>query len=89
MITVKSDNVIQITSKRFGFFPQSFTWRDKTYEVCVERCWTISHRWLWEVEQYYFRVRCAEGTFEIYQDQKTCTWHIASFNPAATPATAD
>jgi hypothetical protein len=71
---------IRMVSKRFGYFPQAFTWRGRHYNVhAVERCWTVSRRWLWEVERHCFRVRCAEGTFELYQDVKKNTWHIDRF----------
>lgn len=71
---------IRMTSKRFGYFPQSFVWRGQEYDVdAVERCWTISQRWLWEVSRHCFRVRCAEGRFELYQDVKKNTWHVDRF----------
>ena len=71
---------IKMESKRFGYFPQAFTWRGRRYNVhAVERCWTISRRWLWEVERHCFRVRCAEGDFELYQDVKKNTWHVGYF----------
>ncbi len=74
---------VKIESKRFGYFPQSFTWRGRRYNVhAVERCWTVSRRWLWEVERHCFRVRCAEGAFELYQDVKNNTWHIERFERA-------
>ena len=74
---------IRMENKRFGYFPQTFTWRGRRYEVhAVERCWTISKRWVWDVERHCFRVRCAEGTFELYQDVRRNTWHIDRFERA-------
>jgi hypothetical protein len=71
---------IRMEVKRFGYFPQTFTWRGRRYEVhAVEECWTVSHRWFWDVERHCFRVRCAEGTFELYQDAKRNTWHVDRF----------
>lgn len=71
---------IRMEARRFGYFPQTFVWRGKRYEVhAVEQCWTISRRWFWGVERHCFRVRCAEGTFELYQDVKRNTWHIERF----------
>ncbi len=71
---------IRMTSKRFGYFPQSFVWRGREYDVdAVERCWTVSQRWLWEVKRHCFRVRCAEGRFELFQDVKNNTWHVNRF----------
>lgn len=32
---------IRMEAKRFGYFPQTFVWRGKRYDVhAVERCWT-------------------------------------------------
>jgi hypothetical protein len=74
---------IRMEAKRFGYFPQTFVWRGKRYDVhAVERCWTISRRWMWDVERHCFRVRCAEGTFELYQDVKRNTWHVDRFERA-------
>ena len=74
---------IRMENRRFGYFPQTFTWRGRRYEVhAVERCWTISKRWVWDVERHCFRVRCAEGTFELYQDVRRNTWHIDHFERA-------
>jgi hypothetical protein len=83
---------IQMNHKRFGYFPQQFTWRGSRYDVhAVERCWTVSRqRWDNKVERLFFRVRCAPvsqepgllsradtDTFELYQDLNTNTWHLA------------
>ncbi len=71
---------IRMEVKRFGYFPQTFIWHGRRYEVhAVERCWTVSRRWVWDVERHCFRVRCAEGTFELYQDAKRNTWHMDRF----------
>jgi len=83
---------IYMDEKRFGYFPQKFTWRGRRYDVhAVERCWTVSRRRLGnKVERLCFRVRGAtsgtqgnwpehsdlEGTFELFQDLSTNTWHI-------------
>lgn len=74
---------IRMEAKRFGYFPQTFVWRGKRYDVhAVERCWTVSRRWAWDVERHCFRVRCAEGTFELFQDAKRNTWHVDHFERA-------
>lgn len=71
---------IRMEAKRFEYFPQTFVWHGKRYDVhAVERCWTVSRRWVWDVERHCFRVRCAEGTFELYQDAKRNTWHVDHF----------
>ena len=83
---------IYMERKRFGYFPQQFTWRGRRYHVeAVEHCWTISRRHLGNrVERHCFRVRCMAvngqssfssravlgGTFELYQDLKTSVWHM-------------
>jgi hypothetical protein len=41
----------------------------------VERCWTVSRRG-GRVERHCFRVRCPEGTIEVYQDVRHNTWHL-------------
>jgi len=74
---------IRMEVKRFGYFPQTFVWHGRRYEVhAVERCWTVSRRWMWDVERHCFRVRCAEGMFELYQDAKRNTWHMDHFEQA-------
>ena len=74
---------IKMQVKRFGYFPQTFVWRGRQYDVhAVEQCWTVSRRWFWDVERHCFRVRCVEGTFELYQDVKRNTWHIERFERA-------
>jgi len=83
---------INMDKKRFGYFPQQFTWRGRRYDVHhVERCWTVSRKRLGnKVERLCFRVRGAavngrngraaqavlEGTFDLYQDLDTNTWHL-------------
>lgn len=75
---------IRMEAKRFGYFPQTLVWHGRRYEVhTVERSWTVSHRWTWNVERHYFRVRCAEGVFDLYQDAKHNTWHVDHFEPAS------
>jgi hypothetical protein len=69
---------IEIQKKRFGYFPQIFLWRGQRYDVrAVERCWTISRgRLRQRIQRLCFRVRCAEGTFDLYQDLGGNTWHL-------------
>lgn len=69
---------IDMRSRRFGYFPRTFVWRGREYQVdAVERCWTTSARRSDRMERHYFQVRCAEGTFNVYQDLRHNTWHIA------------
>ncbi len=69
---------IEMRERQHGYFPKAFVWRGHRYEVCaVERCWTVARRDRGgRVEQHRFRVRCREGTFEIYQDVRHNTWHV-------------
>lgn len=69
---------IQMRERRHGYFPKLFVWRGKRYQVnAVERCWTVSRRKKGnKVERHCFRVRCPEGTFEVYQDVRYNTWHL-------------
>ena len=69
---------IDMRARRHGYFPKTFVWRGHKYDVyAVERCWTISRRGRGgRVEQHRFRVRCGEGTFEVYQDVRYNTWHM-------------
>jgi len=77
---------IEMLKRRHGYFPQTFLWRGRRYDIsAVQRCWTITRRGLHgKVERHYFRVlaRAAadqgrqEGTFEIYQDLQDSTWYL-------------
>lgn len=69
---------IEMRERRHGYFPKSFVWRGRRYDVyAVERCWTVSRRnGSNKVERHCFRVRCPEGTFEVYQDVRHNTWHL-------------
>jgi hypothetical protein len=74
----KSHESIMVTQKRFGYFPEAFLWRGKIYRVIsTEECRTVSKCGLFSrVERSYFRVRCAEGIFELFQDVLSNTWHV-------------
>jgi hypothetical protein len=64
---------VEIKEKRFGYFPKAFRWHGKHYDVqAVERCWTIVRR----APQLCFRVRCHEGTFDLFQNVRDNTWHL-------------
>ena len=69
---------IIVTQKRFGYFPKTFLWRGKVYRIIsTEECRTVSKRSPFiRVERLYFRVRCAEGIFELFQDVLNNTWHV-------------
>lgn len=68
------DDAIEMQEKRFGYFPQRFRWRGKTHEVqAVERCWTRTGR----NAQLCFRVRSADGVFDLTQNVKTNIWTLS------------
>ena len=71
---------IDMRSRRFGYFPRTFVWRGQEFQVeAVERCWTTaSRRSNGQMDRHYFQVRCAEGTFNVYQDLAHNTWHITA-----------
>jgi hypothetical protein len=72
------DEAIELLERRFQYFPQTFRWRGRRYEVdAVNRCWTTARSgWRRRVERRLFLVECAEGTFELYQDLRANTWHL-------------
>jgi hypothetical protein len=72
------DEAIEVIQKRFQYFPQIFRWRGGHYSVQeVERCWTASRTgWRRQATRHFFRLRCPEGTFELYQDLRANTWHL-------------
>jgi hypothetical protein len=69
---------IDMRERQRGYFPKIFVWRGHRYHVhAVERCWTVSRRGRdGRVEQHRFRVRCHEGTFEVYQDVRHNIWYM-------------
>lgn len=68
---------IKLLSRRHNYFPKRFVWRGKKYDIyAVERAWTKSKR-SGKASRHYFRVRCADGTFELYQDLALNTWYMA------------
>lgn len=65
---------VEVQEKRFGYFPQRFRWRGNTYGVlAVERCTTRAGR----NPQLCFRVRCAEGIFDLAQEVKSNIWKLS------------
>lgn len=69
----KREEAVEIQEKRFGYFPKVFRWHGKRYDVqVIERCWTVSK----SAPRLYFRVRCREGIFDLYQDLHANTWHL-------------
>ena len=65
---------VEVQEKRFGYFPKTFRWHGKRYHVhAVERCWTAIKR----SPHLCFRVRCNEGTFDLYQNIRDNTWRLS------------
>lgn len=68
------NDAVEIQEKRFGYFPRRFRWRGNSYQVqAVERCWTRTGK----NAQLCFRVRSAEGIFDLTQNVKTDIWTLS------------
>lgn len=66
---------IEMRERRHRFFPKVFVSRGHRYDIyAVERCWTELRGE--RVERRCFRVRCREGSFDLYQDVRHNTWHL-------------
>ena len=66
---------IRLLARRHNYFPQRFMWRGKQYNVrTVERAWTKIKR---NGTRHFFRVRCREGIFDIYQELPLNSWYLA------------
>lgn len=74
----KGAEPVEVRQKRHNYFPHVFVWRGREYRVeAVEQCWTLSRRSQGgRVEGHCFRVRCQEGTFDLFQDARVGTWHM-------------
>ena len=79
-VTRRGAEAIEMRSRRFGYFPRTFVWRGHEYQVeAVERCWTTASRHNGgQLDRHYFQVRCADGTYSVFQDLRHNTWHIAA-----------
>jgi hypothetical protein len=84
------DERVHVLKQRCSFFPDLFLWRGRRHQVhAVERCWVVSRRgWRRRVERRFFQVRCATGTFELFQDLKEGSWHVRRAQLCTTPARA-
>jgi hypothetical protein len=81
------DEAVDMVQRRFQYFPLVFHWRGRRYTVeAVEQSWTTSRRGgRRHVERRFFRVRCSEGSFELYQDLRAGTWHLRRARLAVVP----
>ena len=71
---------IQLTERRHNYFPQRFMWRGTNYDVtAVQQVWTkTQRRGRRRSACHYFRVKCREGTFDIFQDTTLNAWYLAA-----------
>ncbi len=68
---------IQLLARRHNYFPRRFLWRGQRYDVhAVEEAWTETG-WGRRKARHFFRVRCAEGKFDLYQDVNLNAWYLA------------
>lgn len=66
---------IRLLARRHNYFPKKFMWRGQQYNIyAVSEAWTEMKR---KGAQHFFRVRCKEGTFDIYQDLALNAWYLA------------
>jgi len=73
---IHTSEAIEMRSRRWGYFPRTFVWRGREHTVeSVERAWTTGTR-RGETTRHCFNVRCAEGSYTLYQDLQHNTWHI-------------
>jgi len=72
------DEAVEMVQRRFCYFPRVFYWRGHRHEVeAVEGSWTVVRPgWRRRVERHFFRVRCVQGDFELYQEIRAGTWHL-------------
>lgn len=68
---------IALLSRRHNYFPQRFLWRGEKYSIyAVERAWTEMSCGGKE-PRHFFRVKCVEGIFDLYQDVNLNAWYLA------------
>ncbi len=66
---------IRLLAQRHNYFPKKFMWRGQQYTIfAVVEAWTEMKR---KGAQHFFRVRCQEGMFDIYQDLPLNAWYLA------------
>jgi hypothetical protein len=81
------DEAVEMLERRHQYFPQAFRWHGRRYEVdSIERCWQVIKRRRQPASpRQFFRVRCADGMFELYRDLEAGTWHMARARLAPAP----
>lgn len=74
----RSYEPIELTAKRFDFFPAVFLWRGREFAVeSVEGCRLVRAGWLlpWR-KVLHFRVRTSVGVFELLRDAWRDLWQV-------------
>ncbi len=72
----RASEAVEITERRFGLIPQAFLWSGHLFRVqLVEKHWVV-HAWLKGSTRQLYRVRCAEGVFELCHDLALDAWCI-------------
>ena len=76
---------VRVVQKRYGYSPQVFLWHGRAYRaIKIEDSWTVSRRGPFNrLERLYFRIRCAEGVFDLFQDVLSNTWYVERFRGRA------
>ena len=70
---MQKDEAIEILARRYDYFPASFHWRGRRFDViAVEKCWRLQRPTLCRV----FRVRCQAGAFILEQRVATDGWYV-------------
>lgn len=73
---IRRKEPIQVLSRRHNYFPKRFVWRGQQYDIYrVERAWTDMKG---RGGRNFFRVRCPEGVFDIFQDAALNAWYLAA-----------
>ncbi len=71
------EEAIDVMQHRWRYFPAAFRWRGRRHQIeAVERSWLVPATGWRRQDRRFFRVRCADGVFELYQDLRAGTWHL-------------
>jgi hypothetical protein len=64
---------VQLVARTHGYFPASFRWRGRRFDVLVvEKCWIVSD----PAVRRLFRVRCQAGRFVLQQTVDREQWQV-------------
>lgn len=72
------DEAVEMLERQFQYLPRCFRWRGHRFRVeAVTAVWVRRERpWHRQGGRRFFRVRCAEGDLELYQDLRTGAWFL-------------